>query len=185
MESSMIASATHISTMPSTHPARRKSCRECVKAKRRCDQRSPDCSRCANRNLACEYLQQTQPLPSPQPSSAGSVNIAPMSTTESLPSNALSFGTATDSMNNFEFGLDFDLNASVDVLSMPKDMDSPGDMIRQPWMGFVENSNKVYPRAQSIGQSYCREDYRKMLPICVCCYPKKEACFWNSMLTIL
>ncbi|KAH6682460.1 hypothetical protein B0J14DRAFT_573639 [Halenospora varia] len=36
-------------------PPRQKSCRQCVKAKTRCDQRHPSCSRCASQNRICEY----------------------------------------------------------------------------------------------------------------------------------
>ncbi|KAK7744564.1 hypothetical protein SLS53_003450 [Cytospora paraplurivora] len=36
-------------------PPRRKSCQACVKAKRRCDQRSPACLRCAQRKIQCQY----------------------------------------------------------------------------------------------------------------------------------
>lgn len=38
--------------MPVTHPPRRKSCFECIKAKRRCDQASP-CGRCHSKALEC------------------------------------------------------------------------------------------------------------------------------------
>ena len=34
---------------------RQKSCRQCSKAKARCDQRRPSCSRCSFRNDSCEY----------------------------------------------------------------------------------------------------------------------------------
>lgn len=34
---------------------RQKNCNSCVQAKRRCDRRSPLCSRCAKKNTACEY----------------------------------------------------------------------------------------------------------------------------------
>lgn len=37
-------------------PPRRKSCQACVRAKRRCDQRSPACLRCAQRKIQCQYL---------------------------------------------------------------------------------------------------------------------------------
>lgn len=33
----------------------RRSCQACVRGKRRCDQRSPKCTRCLNRGLDCEY----------------------------------------------------------------------------------------------------------------------------------
>ncbi|KUI58581.1 Regulator of drug sensitivity 1 [Cytospora mali] len=36
-------------------PPRRKSCQACVKAKRRCDQRSPACLRCVQRKIMCQY----------------------------------------------------------------------------------------------------------------------------------
>lgn len=39
-------------------PPRRKSCSECVKAKRRCSLRTPTCLRCAKRNLRCVYVGQ-------------------------------------------------------------------------------------------------------------------------------
>jgi hypothetical protein len=39
-------------------PPRRKSCSECVKAKRRCSLRTPTCLRCAKRNLRCIYVGQ-------------------------------------------------------------------------------------------------------------------------------
>lgn len=36
-------------------PPRRKSCHACVKAKRRCDQKLPTCTRCSQRKIACQY----------------------------------------------------------------------------------------------------------------------------------
>lgn len=36
-------------------PPRRKSCHACVKAKRRCDQGQPACTRCTQRSIACHY----------------------------------------------------------------------------------------------------------------------------------
>ena len=36
-------------------PPRRKSCHACVKAKRRCDQGQPACTRCSQRKIACHY----------------------------------------------------------------------------------------------------------------------------------
>ena len=39
-------------------PPRQKSCGECSKSKRRCDLRTPACTRCRKRNLPCRYLRQ-------------------------------------------------------------------------------------------------------------------------------
>jgi hypothetical protein len=36
-------------------PPRRKSCHSCVKAKRRCDQKQPTCTRCSQRKIVCHY----------------------------------------------------------------------------------------------------------------------------------
>lgn len=47
---------------------RRKSCRACAKAKRRCDLHLPICSRCSQRRLSCEYpllMEASLPLPLP------------------------------------------------------------------------------------------------------------------------
>jgi len=41
-------------------PPRQKSCTSCIKAKRRCDLRTPSCQRCAQRGLACVYSQGRQ-----------------------------------------------------------------------------------------------------------------------------
>ncbi|ROV98791.1 hypothetical protein VPNG_08430 [Cytospora leucostoma] len=46
-------------------PPRRKSCQACVKAKRRCDQRSPACLRCAQRKIQCQYPARPSRRPTP------------------------------------------------------------------------------------------------------------------------
>ncbi|KAI3400105.1 hypothetical protein diail_4335 [Diaporthe ilicicola] len=46
-------------------PPRRKSCRACVKAKRRCDQRQPACVRCSSRGIACHYPARPAPREGP------------------------------------------------------------------------------------------------------------------------
>ena len=43
---------------PGPPPPRRKSCGECVKANRRCDQRNPACLRCVKKKLNCVYVRQ-------------------------------------------------------------------------------------------------------------------------------
>lgn len=50
--------------------SRQKSCNACVRGKRRCDKRSPRCTRCAAKGLDCVY--QRQPPPAPSVSAAGS-----------------------------------------------------------------------------------------------------------------
>lgn len=56
-------------------PPRRKSCLACIKARRRCDQASPACQRCAQRNIDCQYPQGARSkrgpglVPSPAPAS--------------------------------------------------------------------------------------------------------------------
>ncbi|RDW72866.1 hypothetical protein BP6252_06773 [Coleophoma cylindrospora] len=45
----------------SNHGPRRTSCGECSKAKRRCDRRAPECSRCAKLHLNCRYLRYQPP----------------------------------------------------------------------------------------------------------------------------
>ncbi|RDW87899.1 hypothetical protein BP5796_03593 [Coleophoma crateriformis] len=45
----------------SNHGPRRTSCDECSKAKRRCDRRAPECSRCAKLHLNCRYLRHQPP----------------------------------------------------------------------------------------------------------------------------
>lgn len=36
-------------------PSRQKNCHTCVQSKRRCDRRMPICSRCAEKNVVCDY----------------------------------------------------------------------------------------------------------------------------------
>jgi hypothetical protein len=49
---------------------RQKSCSECAKSKRRCDQQQPHCLRCTRQRLTCTYPSQTQ-VPSNAPTSSG------------------------------------------------------------------------------------------------------------------
>jgi hypothetical protein len=51
----------NVSQAEKRHPSRRKSCTECILAKRRCDKGLPKCARCSKQNLACQY--HTPPVP--------------------------------------------------------------------------------------------------------------------------
>ncbi|KFA74580.1 hypothetical protein S40288_08147 [Stachybotrys chartarum IBT 40288] len=66
--------------------SRQKSCNACVRGKRRCDKRTPRCTRCAAKGLSCVY----QKMPPSSSSSSSSTSIASTSTspsrTASIPS---------------------------------------------------------------------------------------------------
>lgn len=71
-------------------PPRRKSCHACVKAKRRCDQRQPTCTRCSQRKIACHFS--SRPARSP----VAPTNPSSSTLTELAPDNCVIDGISTD-----------------------------------------------------------------------------------------
>ncbi|KAK8194226.1 hypothetical protein M8818_007414 [Zalaria obscura] len=95
-------------------PPRRKSCGECVKAKRRCDQRLPTCLRCTKKGLHCEYVAR------PDRSNDFLQQMQFDLTTESLPAP---FPEPIEDFSNpstFDLATDIDLTAPLDLSWLPE-----------------------------------------------------------------
>ncbi|PSR97687.1 hypothetical protein BD289DRAFT_450808 [Coniella lustricola] len=114
-------------------PPRRKSCAECVRAKRRCSQTLPQCLRCTQRQLRCQYPAQARGLrrsrATPQPST-------PAPAIPELPGAAGDF-TVDDAFPNQDFWLD----TGTQAVSLDLD---------KSWSGDVQCGAQaaVVPRAQ-------------------------------------
>ncbi|POR39717.1 Fungal Zn(2)-Cys(6) binuclear cluster domain containing protein [Tolypocladium paradoxum] len=73
--------------------SRQKSCNACVRGKRRCDKRTPRCSRCAAKGLDCVYQRMPPPPPAarsphPQPTVAGCSSASSVVAADSSSSSA-------------------------------------------------------------------------------------------------
>ncbi|GKT40179.1 transcription factor gsfR2 [Colletotrichum spaethianum] len=75
--------------------SRQKSCNACVRSKRRCDKRTPRCTRCAEKNFSCVY--QNLP-PAPDPPAGGARAGAGVAT-----NNSLDRGTSSSSSSSAGF----------------------------------------------------------------------------------
>ncbi|KAJ6445735.1 C6 zinc finger domain-containingprotein [Purpureocillium lavendulum] len=83
--------------------SRQKSCNACVRGKRRCDKRTPRCTRCANKGLECVY----QRMPPPQPHHHHHHNPSATATTSNTPtsSNGIAAASATAAATNGSLNL--------------------------------------------------------------------------------
>ncbi|GKT63458.1 C6 zinc finger domain-containing protein [Colletotrichum tofieldiae] len=97
--------------------SRQKSCNACVRSKRRCDKRTPRCTRCAEKNFSCVY----QNLPrAPAPSAAGGAGAG-----AGVAKNSSSLGRGTSSSSPPSPG--FDVSGQGDPLqAMDLEDDSDG-----------------------------------------------------------
>lgn len=71
-------------------PPRRKSCLACVKAKRRCDQKQPICTRCSQRKIVCQYSSR------PARSRVAPTSPSPSTLTDVPPDDSVVDNTITD-----------------------------------------------------------------------------------------
>ncbi|EHK26457.1 uncharacterized protein TRIVIDRAFT_35417 [Trichoderma virens Gv29-8] len=76
--------------------SRQKSCNACVRGKRRCDKRTPRCTRCATKGLDCVYQRQPPPLPQQQQSQHCTTPDMPPEFDMSFDIESLSTATGTN-----------------------------------------------------------------------------------------
>lgn len=87
--------------------SRQKSCNACVRGKRRCDKRSPRCTRCAAKGLDCVY----QKLPPSALSSATDGTSTTTTTISGAASTAESSGTSPEMADMPDFDMGFDMES--------------------------------------------------------------------------
>ncbi|KAK5987353.1 Transcription factor gsfR2-like protein [Cladobotryum mycophilum] len=86
--------------------SRQKSCNACVRGKRRCDKRTPRCTRCAAKNLDCVY--QRQPAPPPPPPQHQQSAAPPVSVSSSSTVSGCGGGGSTPEMPDFDMSFDME-----------------------------------------------------------------------------
>lgn len=129
-------------------PPRRKSCLACVKAKRRCDQRSPACIRCSQRRTPCEYPSRpARNQPGPEPTSLSVSGSRHASAADEVAGQDTSEKDASvaESTNTFLFGGPWD---SDETRCQPPD-DNPFESVGNhtqlmdllPWTAPVDDMN--------------------------------------------
>ncbi|KAK1987108.1 hypothetical protein LZ30DRAFT_215860 [Colletotrichum cereale] len=79
--------------------SRQKSCNACVRSKRRCDKRTPRCTRCAEKNFSCVY-QNLPPASSASPAAGGGAGAGARVPTN----NSLDLGTSASSSSSSPAG---------------------------------------------------------------------------------
>ncbi|GJN73056.1 hypothetical protein PLIIFM63780_007120 [Purpureocillium lilacinum] len=79
--------------------SRQKSCNACVRGKRRCDKRTPRCTRCANKGLECVY-QRMPPPSSPHHHHHHHHHASSAATTSTTPNSTNGTSTANNNTNN-------------------------------------------------------------------------------------
>ena len=79
----------------------------------------------------------------------------------------LSDSTTIDPFDAFEFGVDLNANSGIDTQMMGNDMLLVERLIWRPEMGIIQNMANLDPQSQIANQPYRRENYDKMIQICV------------------
>ena len=136
----LLNTTTTITTTSPSRPdrvsaSRQKSCNACVRGKRRCDKRTPNCTRCAARGLDCVY----QRLP---PSS----NMADMPTMADFDLNFDMEGVSSDSSPG---SLQADLGLHIDpVLDF-----SIADLVSDSSVNSMSPCNELWTLPQDFGAS--------------------------------
>jgi len=174
----------HTTAVAGIPASRQKNCNACVQAKRRCDRRTPICSRCVEKKIACVYGK-IQAAISSQPRNE-SIEVAPYM--ESLP-----FGSSACSLFSPDLSLDVDYLGVMPMDSQPDaataeslhtsvmDAASNGDTPMDPFMRLFDSSitaNKhqwlvptdhgpMTDRPSSPADEGTRMAYQKMACFCV------------------
>ncbi len=94
-------------------PPRRKSCTECIKAKRRCDQGSKSCARCSKQKLQCRYL--ASPVSDPRDHSTRNNELEDVIEWPATGQNE-SLGMINSTNNGAVFSASFDLFPGLEDL---------------------------------------------------------------------
>ncbi|PNP38231.1 hypothetical protein TGAMA5MH_09802 [Trichoderma gamsii] len=119
--------------------SRQKSCNACVRGKRRCDKRTPRCTRCAAKGLDCVYQrqpqQQQQPQQQPQqqhqqPLQHQQQSPAGASTATTIPSCA-SVSTVEGSCTTPEMPPEFDMSFDIESLSTTTGTNTSPESLQQ------------------------------------------------------
>ncbi|KAL0578281.1 hypothetical protein V5O48_003692 [Marasmius crinis-equi] len=132
--------------------SRRKSCQACAKAKSRCDLKTPSCSKCMTRGIACEYV--TGPAARknlggpPQSTMSGPPSTFPPSSTGKSPfefgiNNGRRLSPASDASSTL-FGSDSD---STSLCSTPADiwpMASTADIVSAMNSSLADNGSSYF-----------------------------------------
>ena len=159
-------------------PPRRKSCKACVKAKRRCDLLTPQCSRCFQKSLDCIYEGQPPKRRQHAPNPANAL------TTLSIPYAAIT-APSDPSIQPMPSFMDLpELNFEAASYEMPLDFNAGSEFMefipQLPLPPFPED----YPTPETAAASdtstkiYSHEDYDHVEDICVCgmtCLPSKHS----------
>ncbi|RYP50608.1 hypothetical protein DL768_003890 [Monosporascus sp. mg162] len=164
--------------------SRQKSCNSCVQARRRCDRRTPICSRCAEKKIACIYGKAKvasrpdreefePPFPSMERLASGSPACAPFALGRSPDMNYLGTipmdsqlsvaATATESMQNHVM----DATIDSDILMDPF-IDLMGNNITPPedqWLVQIEHEPTTERPSSPVDKDILRS-YEKMAHFC-------------------
>lgn len=148
-------------SLPTT---RQKNCNSCVQAKRRCDRRTPICSRCVDKRIACTYSNQDltsqfdRNLPEPSAVSPGVTDFGLMPMDPQ-------FGVATtEHLQNYSVDTCFDGDTSMDPFIDILDdsiMPNPDQWLVQLEQGEI-NERTSSPVDQEVVRAYA-----KMAGVCV------------------
>ncbi|KAI1422543.1 hypothetical protein F5Y12DRAFT_609193 [Xylaria sp. FL1777] len=129
---------------PSTPASRQKNCNSCVQAKRRCDRRTPICSRCVEKKTACVYSKPKKPKMSRQPGK-NAREPAPHAEAPSLqnpPYSPLNLPCLSSFAMNYSESMSTSFPPEVIVESAPQpnhDAASSSNISMDAFMQFIEN----------------------------------------------
>ena len=161
--------------------SKQKNCNSCVQAKRRCDRRTPICSRCAEKKIACIYGKTTvdrEPFDPSSPSMGwlafGSPACSPFAPGQSPDVNYFGimpmdpqYGVATnatESLQNYLMDATIDGNIPMDPFVNP--MDDSITPTQDQWL--VQNEQRpVTERPGSPADEEITRAYKKMTDFCV------------------
>ena len=151
-----------VSSISVPPPPRRKSCSACVKAKRRCDQLAPTCSRCIEKNLACTYVRR---------SSGTKINSTPAYTTSESTALIPNLTTSPLVCPPGDLQLDFAMDPGLITELFDRDSSRFFEVDWGHHPGCGESVTNVQPYAALMTPpstpAYQQEDYRKMDYVCV------------------
>lgn len=165
------------------HSTRQKNCHNCIQAKRRCDRRTPTCSRCIEKNAPCTYGKiRGRAGPSgylPSPTSLASSDGG-ISTTFHVPWLDSSMGMGPDLFGTESLTLEFDpasfghghpMETSADgplAVFDPSIEESPSLRTSNPWTtDLSEGGGLPLPRAGSPVGDEILKSYDNMSKSCV------------------
>lgn len=125
-------------------PPRRKSCGECVKAKRRCDQQAPSCSRCRKKGFDCIYVAppsehrrlRTPATPQPQFDFSAPPDL---STHPAIDFDQPMAYDSVDGLGGIDFSAPFDLSWDSSAIPNVDLLERESVFNNMNWMSGLEN----------------------------------------------